>query len=69
MTRSRATSSKILMNSSPMILRLPSGSVTPASASKNRSAAFTWTRSMWNWRRKVSSTCSLSLARISPVST
>ncbi len=52
-----------------MILRLASGSVTPASASKKRSAAFTWTRSMWNWRRKVSSTCSLSLARMRPVST
>ena len=33
-----------------MILRLRSGSVTPARAPKNRSAAFTWTRSMWNWR-------------------
>jgi hypothetical protein len=69
MTRSRATSSKMRMNSSPMILRLASGSVTPARASKKRSAAFTWTRSMWNWRRKVSSTCSLSWARIRPVST
>ena len=55
-----ATSSKIRMNSSPMILRLRSGSVTPARAAKNRSAAFTWTRSMWNWRRKVSSTWSAS---------
>ena len=57
------------MNSSPMILRLRSGSITPASAAKKRSAAFTWTRSMWNWRRKVSSTCSASPARIRPVST
>ena len=69
MTRSRATSSKMRMNSSPMILRFSSGSVTPASASKKRSAAFTCTRSTRNWRRKVSSTCSLSLARMSPVST
>ena len=57
------------MNSSPIRLRLSSGSRTPASASKNRSAAFTWTSSIWNWRRKVSSTCSASPARMSPVST
>ena len=67
--RSRATSSKIRMNSSPMILRLRSGSVTPANAAKYRSAAFTWTRSTLNWRRNVSSTWSASPARISPVST
>ena len=52
-----------------MALRFCSGSVTPASTAKKRSAAFTWTRSMWNWRRKVSSTWSASPARISPVST
>ena len=52
-----------------MVLRFSSGSVTPARASKNRSAAFTWTRSTWNWRRNVSSTCSASPARMSPVST
>ena len=67
--RSRATSSKMRMKSSPMILRLRSGSVTPARAAKYRSAAFTWTRSILNWRRKVSSTWSASPARISPVST
>ena len=55
------------MNSSPMIFRLASGSVTPARAPKNRSAAFTWTRSTWNSPRKVSSTWAPSLARIRPV--
>ncbi len=43
-----------------MILRLSSGSVTPASAPKKRSPAFTWMRSTPNWRRNVSSTCSAS---------
>ncbi len=52
-----------------MILRLRSGSVTPSRAAKYRSAAFTWTRSTLNWRRKVSSTWSASPARINPVST
>ena len=57
------------MNSSPIVLRFTSGSVTPASAEKNRSAAFTWTKSTWNCRRNVSSTCSLSPDRMRPVST
>ena len=66
---SRATVSNSRMNSSPMILRLASGSVTPASASKNRSWAFTWISSTPNCRVNVSSICSPSSLRISPVST
>jgi hypothetical protein len=55
-TRKRASSmpplasSKMRMNSSPMALRLSSGSVTPASLSKKRSAARTWISSMPWWR-------------------
>ena len=67
--RSRAASSNTRMNVSPMILRLRSGSITSSSAPRNRSAAFTCTRSTWNWRRNVSSTCSASSRRSSPVST
>src|SRR6266540_1197904 len=48
------------MNSVPMALRLVSGSATPASRSRKRSAALTWTRLTWKSRRKVSSTCSAS---------
>ena len=44
--KSRAASSNTRMNSSPMILRLRSGSTTSSSASRKRSAAFTCTRSM-----------------------
>ena len=40
-TISRAAASKTRMNSRPMILRFCSGSVTPASAARNRSAAST----------------------------
>ena len=39
-----------------MALRFSSGSVTPASRSKKRSAARTWMSSMPWWRRKVSTT-------------
>jgi hypothetical protein len=41
-----ASSSKTRMNSSPMILRLRSGSVTPASLVRNRSSASTRTKLM-----------------------
>ncbi len=64
-----AFSSNTRMNSSPMALRFSSGSVTPSSRSKKRSAACTWMSSMPWWRRKVSTTCSPSPWRISPVST
>ena len=57
------------MNSSPMALRFSSGSMTPASRSKNRSAARTWMSSMPKLRRNVSTTCSPSSWRIRPVST
>ena len=57
------------MNSLPIALRLASGSVTPASRSRNRSAALTWTRLTLKSRRKVSETCSASPWRSSPVST
>ena len=57
------------MNSSPMILRLRSGSMTSSSASRKRSAAFTCTSSTSNWSRNVSSTCSASPRRSRPVST
>ena len=43
---SRAASSNTRMNVSPMILRLRSGSTTSSSAPRNRSAAFTCTRSI-----------------------
>ena len=52
-----------------MVLRLRSGSMTSSSASRNRSAAFTCTRSIANCSRNVCSTCSASLSRSSPVST
>ena len=57
------------MNSSPMALRLSSGSVTPASRSKKRSAARTWMSSMPKLRWNVSTTWSPSSLRIRPVST
>ena len=44
-----ASSSKTRMNSSPMILRLVSGSSTPASRARKRSSASTWTSGMPNW--------------------
>ena len=62
-------SSKIRTNCSPMILRFSSGSVMPRSRSKNRSPASTWMSSMPMCRRKVSTTCSDSPWRMSPVST
>ena len=43
---SAATSSKVRMNSVPMILRLASGSVTPASLVRNFSDASTVTSRM-----------------------
>ena len=43
-----ASSSKTRMNSSPMILRLVSGSSTPASLARKRSSASTWTSGMPN---------------------
>ena len=66
---SRATSSNTRMNSSPIALRLASGSVTPASFARNRSSAFTWTSGTWKCRAKVSSTWSGSPSRFSPWST
>ena len=42
--RPRASSSNRRMNCSPMMRRFCSGSVTPASAARNRSAASTWTQ-------------------------
>ena len=44
-----ASSSKTRMNSSPMILRLRSGSVTPASLPRKRGPALTRRTSTWNW--------------------
>ena len=64
-----ASSSKTRMNSSPMILRLVSGSSTPASRSRKRSAASTWTSGTPSRSRKASTTCSASSLRISPWST
>ena len=57
------------MNSSPIALRLASGSVTPASFARNRSSAFTWTSGTWKCRANVSSTWSGSPSRLSPWST
>jgi hypothetical protein len=57
------------MNSSPIALRLASGSVMPSRRAKNRSPASTWISSMPMLRRNVSTTWSLSPLRISPVST
>ena len=69
----RATSavaaSKTRMNSRPMILRFCSGSVTPASAARNRSAASTVCRSTPVAATKSRSTCWRSPARSSPWST
>ena len=68
-TRPPVCSSKMRTNSSPMILRLSSGSVMPRRRSKKRSPASTWMSSMPRWRRNVSTTCADSPSRISPVST
>ena len=64
-----AASSKMRMNSSPMAFRFSSGSVTPTSFWKKRSAARTWISSMPWVFSKASTTCSPSPARIRPVST
>ncbi len=57
------------MNSRPMILRFSSGSVTPASASRNCSAASTTLSRTPVAATKSRSTCSASPARSSPWST
>ena len=57
------------MNSRPMILRLVSGSVTPASAARNWSAASTTLRSTPVAATKSRSTCSASPLRSRPWST
>ena len=57
------------MNSRPMILRFSSGSVTPASASRNCSRASTTCRSTPVAATKSRSTCSVSPSRSSPWST
>ena len=57
------------MNSRPMILRLVSGSVTPASASRKRSLSSATTRRTPVAATKSRSTCSASPARSSPWST
>ena len=59
-TTSRAACSKTRMNSRPMILRFSSGSVTPASASRNCSRASTTCRSTPVAATKSRSTCSAS---------
>ena len=65
--RARArTSSKTRMNSSPIVLRFVSGSVTPARLARKRSAAFTWTSGIRKCRANVSSTCSGSPSRMQP---
>jgi hypothetical protein len=56
------------MNSSPMILRLRSGSSTPGELARKRSSASTWTSGIPNWS-KASTTCSASFIRIRPWST
>ena len=66
---SAVAASNTRMNSRPMILRLVSGSVTPASASRNRSAASTVCRRAPVAATKSRSTCSRSPARSSPWST
>ena len=57
------------MNSRPMILRLRSGSVTPASFFRNRSPARASRKFRWYWSRKVETTSSTSFSRRSPLST
>ena len=46
------------MNSAPMIFLFLSGSSTPASLSRKRSTASTYTRLASIWLRKTSTTCS-----------
>src|SRR6185312_15375081 len=57
------------MNSAPMILRLASGSVTPARRARKRSSAWTATSGTLKWSRKAATTWSPSLRRIRPWST
>ena len=57
------------MNSSPMIFRLDSGSVTPASRARKRSRASTMTRCMPRFCSKVARSSSDSFLRIRPWST
>ena len=66
---SRAAFSKERINSRPIILRLVSGSVTPASALKNCSTASTTTRSIPVAATKSRCTCSDSPLRNRPWST
>src|SRR3989442_14889879 len=57
------------MNSSPMILRLVSGSVTPPRRARKRSSACTATSGTWKVSRNAAITCSPSFLRIRPWST
>ena len=66
---SASAASKTRMNSRPMILRFSSGSVTPASASRNCFSASTTCRSTPVAATKSRSTCSASPLRSSPWST
>ena len=68
-TMSRTAPSNARMNSRPMILRLPSGLVTPESASRNRSATSTVTRLAPVAATKSRCTCARSPARSRPWST
>ena len=68
-TTSAAACSNTRMNSRPMILRFSSGSVTPASASRNRLRASTTTSATSVAATKSRSTCSGSPSRSSPWST
>ena len=62
----RASSSNTLMNSPPIILRFCSGSATPASLSRKRSVASTYTRFAFNWFLNTSITFSDSPFLIRP---
>ena len=57
------------MNSSPMIFRFRSGSVTPASRSRKRASASTAISGTLNWSRNAATTWLPSFFRISPWST
>ncbi len=64
-----ASSSKTAMNSLPMILRLRSGSVTPASFARNRSVASTASRFRPSLSRRLCCTFSNSFLRSTPLLT
>ncbi len=64
-----ASSSKVRMNSSPMILRFASGSATPSSLLTKRSLASTWIRGTSEFFPKASTTCSASFCLRNPWST